>query len=37
MAHGYFREAANPTQKMLDALPTNRELIEHIKRHGLRT
>ncbi|USX15179.1 tryptophan 7-halogenase [Oxalobacteraceae bacterium OTU3CAMAD1] len=37
MADGYFREAANLTQKMLDALPTNRELIEHIKRHGLRT
>lgn len=34
-ADGYFREAAALTGKMLGALPTNRELIEHIKRHGL--
>jgi hypothetical protein len=31
----YFREAAALTSKMLAALPTNRELIRHIQRHGL--
>lgn len=36
-ADGYFRQAAELTRKMLGALPGNRELIEHIKRHGLRT
>jgi hypothetical protein len=34
-ADGYFREAAALTSKMLAALPTNRALIGHIKRHGL--
>lgn len=34
-ADGYFREAASLTSKMLAALPTNRALISHIKRHGL--
>jgi hypothetical protein len=34
-ADGYFREAATLTGKMLAALPTNRALIDHIKRHGL--
>ncbi|HEX8404437.1 MAG TPA: tryptophan halogenase family protein [Duganella sp.] len=36
LADGYFREAAALTQKMLGALPANRELIDHIKHHGLR-
>lgn len=36
-ADGYFREAAALTAKMLAALPDNRALIEHIKRHGLPT
>ncbi|MES2163871.1 MAG: tryptophan halogenase family protein [Pseudomonadota bacterium] len=35
LADGYFREAAALTRKMLSALPDNRELINHIKRHGL--
>jgi tryptophan halogenase len=34
-ADSYFREAASLTSKMLAALPTNRTLISHIKRHGL--
>jgi tryptophan halogenase len=34
-ADGFFREAAALTSKMLAALPTNRALIGHIKRHGL--
>jgi tryptophan halogenase len=34
-ADGYFREAAALTARMLPALPTNRELIDHIRRHGL--
>jgi len=34
-ADGFFREAAALTGKMLAALPTNRELITHIRRHGL--
>lgn len=34
-ADSYFREAAALTSKMLAALPSNRALIEHIKRHGL--
>ena len=34
-ADGYFREAALLTRKMLPALPGNRELIEHVKRHGM--
>ncbi|MEJ7806472.1 MAG: tryptophan 7-halogenase, partial [Telluria sp.] len=33
----YFREAAALTARMLGALPANRELIDHIKRHGLPT
>ncbi|HZX27784.1 MAG TPA: tryptophan halogenase family protein [Telluria sp.] len=35
LADGYFQEAAALTRKMLSGLPSNRELIEHIKRHGL--
>jgi len=34
-AAGYFRDAANLTRKMLPALPSNRELIDHIRAHGL--
>jgi tryptophan halogenase len=34
-ADGLFRETAALTTKMLLALPTNRALINHIKRHGL--
>jgi hypothetical protein len=34
-ADGYFREAAALTTKMLAALPTNRALLGHVKRHGL--
>ncbi|MFL6672286.1 MAG: tryptophan halogenase family protein [Massilia sp.] len=35
LADAYFREAADLTRKMLPALPGNRELIDHIRRHGL--
>ncbi|MYM70255.1 tryptophan 7-halogenase [Pseudoduganella sp. FT55W] len=35
MADHYFHEAAELTGKMLGALPDNRALINHIKRHGL--
>ncbi|HZV65759.1 MAG TPA: tryptophan halogenase family protein [Telluria sp.] len=35
VADQYFREAATLTGKMLEALPSNRELIAHIRRHGL--
>jgi tryptophan 7-halogenase len=35
LADGFFREAASLTGKMLRALPSNRDLIEHIKRKGL--
>ena len=34
-ADNYFREAATLTHRMLAALPDNRELIDHIRRHGL--
>lgn len=34
-ADGFFREAAALTRKMLPALPSNRDLIEHVKRHGM--
>jgi tryptophan halogenase len=34
-ADEFFREAAALTSKMLAALPSNRALIDHIKRHGL--
>jgi tryptophan halogenase len=34
-ADGYFREAAGLTGKMLAALPNNRDLLAHIRRHGL--
>ena len=37
LAGGYFREAAALTRKMLAALPSNRELIGHIVRHGMPT
>lgn len=35
LADGFFREAASLTAKMLAALPSNRELLAHIQRHGL--
>jgi len=35
MADAHFREAAALTAKMLPALPSNRELIDHIRRHGM--
>jgi len=31
----YYREAADLTRRMLGALPSNRALLEHIRRHGL--
>jgi flavin-dependent dehydrogenase len=34
-AEASFREAAALTRKMLPALPSNRELIEHVKQHGM--
>ena len=30
-----FREAASLTRRMLPALPSNRELLAHIRQHGL--
>jgi glycine/D-amino acid oxidase-like deaminating enzyme len=35
MADNYLREAAELTRRMLPALPDNRSLIDHIRRHGL--
>jgi hypothetical protein len=35
LADGFFRDAARLTAKMLPALPSNRELLDHIRRHGL--
>jgi tryptophan halogenase len=35
LAEDYFREAAMLTEKMLRALPTNRELIDHIRHFGM--
>jgi hypothetical protein len=35
LADEAFREAARLTARMLPALPSNRELIDHIRRHGL--
>jgi tryptophan halogenase len=35
LADAYFREAADLTRRMLGALPDNRTLIDHIRRHGL--
>ena len=34
-ADEYFREAAQLTRKMLGALPSNRDLIDHIRNNGL--
>jgi hypothetical protein len=34
-ADEYFREAAQLTRKMLGALPTNRILLDHIRKNGL--
>ena len=34
-ADAYFRETADLTRRMLGALPDNRTLIDHIRRHGL--
>ncbi|QGZ40367.1 tryptophan halogenase [Pseudoduganella flava] len=34
-ADPYFREAAELTRRMLRALPSNRELLDHIRLHGL--
>lgn len=35
LADGYLLEAASLTRRMLPALPDNRSLIDHIRRHGL--
>ncbi len=35
LADAYYREAAMLTNKMLAALPGNRELINHIRQHGM--
>ena len=35
LADGYFREAADLARRMLPALPSNRELIDHIRARGL--
>jgi glycine/D-amino acid oxidase-like deaminating enzyme len=35
LADEAFREAARLTARMLPALPSNRELLHHIRRHGL--
>ncbi len=35
VADGFFREAAQLTRRMLPALPDNRTLIEHVRRHGM--
>lgn len=35
LADSYLREAASLTRRMLPALPDNRALIDHIRRHGL--
>ncbi|AXA93292.1 tryptophan halogenase family protein [Massilia sp. YMA4] len=35
VAAQYYREAADLTRRMLGALPSNRALIDHIRRHGL--
>jgi tryptophan 7-halogenase len=34
-ADEYFREAAQLTRKLLGGLPTNRDLIDHIRKNGL--
>jgi tryptophan halogenase len=34
-ADHYFRETAALTRRMLGGLPANRELLEHIRRHGI--
>ena len=34
-ADAYFREAATLTQRMLAGLPSNRDLLNHIRQHGL--
>jgi hypothetical protein len=34
-ADDYFREAAQLTRKMLGALPSNRDLIDHIRKNGM--
>jgi hypothetical protein len=35
LADACFRQAADLARKMVPALPGNRELIDHIHRHGL--
>ena len=35
LADHYFRETAALTRRMLGGLPPNRELLEHIRRHGM--
>ena len=35
LADGFLRDAASLTRRMLPALPDNRALIDHIRRHGL--
>ncbi|MFA9217273.1 MAG: hypothetical protein ACEQSK_09225 [Sphingomonadaceae bacterium] len=34
-ADQFFREAAALTRKMLPALPSNRQLLDHIRLHGM--
>lgn len=34
-AEGYFREAADLTRKMLAALPSHREMLEHVRARGM--
>jgi hypothetical protein len=34
-ADEYFREAAQLTRKFLGGLPTNRDLLDHIRKNGL--
>jgi 2-polyprenyl-6-methoxyphenol hydroxylase-like FAD-dependent oxidoreductase len=34
-ADDFFRQAGTLTGRMLEALPSNRELLDHIRRHGL--
>ena len=34
-ADEYFRETAQITRRMLGALPSNRDLLEHISKNGL--
>lgn len=35
LAHGFAQEAATLARRMAAALPGNRELVEHVRRHGM--